>query len=75
MSQASQEVATERWKRDGWFDFAVPAIPLWDVAQWCEPSESGYGLVRQVDRLRPCTEGTTIECGYPYVSRTCVNSR
>lgn len=56
----SQEAAAERWKRDGWFDFTVPTTASSDVADWCEASESGYGLVRQVDRLRPCTEGRTI---------------
>ena len=56
----SEDAAAERWKRDGWFDFSVPAVTPWEVAPWCVASESGYGLVRQIDRLQPCTEGTTL---------------
>jgi hypothetical protein len=66
----SDEAAAERWKRDGWFDFSVPATASRDVAAWCEASESGYGLVRQVDRLRPCTKGRVI----PHSPTVCVGT-
>ena len=49
------DAAAERWKRQGWVDFEVPQA----LADTCD--HDGLGLVRQIDTLRPCTEGRALD--------------